>query len=101
MTKNLTLERIIAVVGTQQKLGEMLGVTQPAVASWLSEGEVPYDKAWILHVVFDVALKHLCPTHLKHEETISDRAIEMRSQYQHLRRKYKSDCADQDAATAA
>jgi DNA-binding transcriptional regulator YdaS (Cro superfamily) len=39
------IQRAVAMAGSQVKLAERLGVSQPAVSSWIRDGYVPIERA--------------------------------------------------------
>jgi len=43
------LKAIEAYCGGREKLAELLGLSQPAIARWVQEGKIP--RAWILSLI--------------------------------------------------
>lgn len=60
--KNIYLEKAIEEAGGVVKLGDMLGVSNPAVSRWRTTGKVPLRRAIMLQRLFGIPASKLCPT---------------------------------------
>ncbi|MEO5342204.1 MAG: helix-turn-helix domain-containing protein [Gammaproteobacteria bacterium SHHR-1] len=51
------IEKAIAAAGSQQRLAELLGVTQQAVAHWLAHGKIPYGRVVDVEIALEGVVK--------------------------------------------
>lgn len=75
------LEKIIKAAGSQRLAGEIVGVTQPAVAAWHAAGEVPYEKALLYGAILGMDLDELCPSAVDRQVGLINDGINLREQY--------------------
>lgn len=59
------IARAVALAGTQDKLAQLLGVTQQAVAKWVSRGWVPVRRAQEIEAITGVPRASLLNPRLK------------------------------------